>query len=159
MEFINLETLYNEKIVFDFNGREEDIGINGVWFLKTEDLNFGKDYIMSRSFYLDDQRIELNEEIMVENLFLYGFSENQNQNMQIIINDKIIYKIRVPDWGNSYILKKDRVHTKIYRHLSSNIGKQLTIYETILKLPKETNIRNIEFMFNPCVHIVAIGFD
>ena len=62
MEFINLETLYNEKIVFDFNGREEDIGINGVWFLKTEDLNFGKDYIMSRSFYLDDQRIELNEE-------------------------------------------------------------------------------------------------
>lgn len=159
MKFINLKTLYNEKVLSSFKGKEENIGINGVWFLEEKTLALGIEGISSDSFYLDDQRLKLNDKIMAETLFFYCFSENQIQNMYITINEEKTYKIKVPDWGNCYILKEKHVHTNIYCYLPANIGKKLAIYEIVFKLSKKTNIGDIEFAFNPCVHILAIGYN
>ena len=158
MKFIDLKPLYNEVFASSLEAQEEDLGINGVWFLQEHIAFLGVEGIGPDGFYPDGQRLTRKASIIAEKIFFYCFSENQIQNLHITINQNMTYTLRVPDWSEIYIPKEIQECVKVQRSLPANIGRKLTIYETALQLPEKTLIEEIHFRFNPCIHIWAVGY-
>ena len=158
MKYLKLDPFCNECIFVKTRTNKGNFGINGYWFVESKGALGKRRFDKNNSIYLDGQKLNLNIDRRVKTLYFYCFSENQTQNLNFVINDNEKYFTKVIDWGdcNSYDLKYH--HVKIYRKLLTNKKRVLNIYISKVNLFSRIELKNIHFEFNPCIHIIAIGY-